>query len=189
MLRTNNRSMFMALYPSSNIFLLPRDNIHRFVSVVEIVPPRALVRRVSRPDHFKLVNMLRLWSPNSTVCPRRRTDIRAAFLEAIHCRTDNSLRYTVSWHCTTSFFDQETYLEISVLVGSAGTAQVWILFIFVLPVIPCHAEFFQKQGLSYLDRPLACVLHICNRKLLRLAQIYFAGVVHIVDAPVLCEKI
>lgn len=45
-----------------NALLLALHNLHRLVSVIQIVPARCLVRRITSPDLAKGVDVLGLWA-------------------------------------------------------------------------------------------------------------------------------
>ena len=77
--------------PLRNIFLLPRHNIHRFIRVVQIVPPGALMWRITCPHHPKFIHALRLGPPDTAVGPRRCSNVGAACLEVVYDGANDGL--------------------------------------------------------------------------------------------------
>jgi hypothetical protein len=86
--------------PLSNCLLLLRNDIHRHVRVVQIIPAGALVRRISRPDHAKAIDALCLRAVYAAIRPRRRANIGATgAAELVHGGADDGLRCTESGVC------------------------------------------------------------------------------------------
>jgi hypothetical protein len=200
--------------PLGNRLLLLRNNIHRHVRIVQIIPAGALVRRIARPDHAEAIDALCLRAVYATIRPRCRANIGATrAAELVHGGADDGLRCTESGVCdervggsgegkegkamrTSRERERErdadvqrktkkTHLEVSVLVRRPRAAEVRILFVLILPIIARHAELLEEHGLAYVGGPAARVAHEARREGLRGVQVRTARVVHVVDAPVL----
>lgn len=74
----------MPFNPLHDISLLPLHDIHRIIRVIQVIPPRTLMRRIARPDHTELILLLRLRSPDPAVRPGRSANVCATTLEAVH---------------------------------------------------------------------------------------------------------
>jgi hypothetical protein len=79
------------LDPLGDGFLLVLDNVHRRVVLVEIIPAGALMRRVTCPNHAKLIDMLRLGPVYATICPWRCSYVRSSVCKFVHDGTDDRL--------------------------------------------------------------------------------------------------
>lgn len=81
----------MLLNPIRNVLLLPRHNVHRLISIVQVIPSWALVWGITSPHHAEIIYELSLRSPNTTISPRAGAYVSPSVFEAFHYRTDNSL--------------------------------------------------------------------------------------------------
>lgn len=77
--------------------MLFRNDIHGFIGVVEVIPSRTLMRRITCPNHSKLIDLLGFRPPNATISPRACADICPIICEFVHYRTDDCLSMLECW--------------------------------------------------------------------------------------------
>jgi len=86
-------TVFAGVQKCSNIELLAVNDVHSLISVVQVVPARRLVRRITCPHVTKIVGMLSLRTVNPTISPRTSSDVGAlGVFELVHCCSDDGLR-------------------------------------------------------------------------------------------------
>jgi len=86
----------MLLDPLRHLLRLPLNNVHRFISIVQIIPSGALMRWITRPHHPKLIHDLRFRAPDAAVRPGGGADVGAVSEEKGHCGGDDGLASTRS---------------------------------------------------------------------------------------------
>ena len=96
-MRTSFVALAMAVFAiaqeGSDVELLAMDDIHGLISVVQVVPARRLVGRVTGPHVAKLIGTLSLRTVDTTVRPRTCADVGAlGVLELVYCCSDDGLR-------------------------------------------------------------------------------------------------